>query len=102
MCFKRNSCTDRRTPIQDANRTPVCSLRRHDGSGLAHGDEARLLVGIVWTHAPGCVASSTQLPGGHHLEELRHNSGDNGGNQTDAPDGAPPSRERKEALDTVA
>ena len=27
---------------------------------------------------------------------------DNGGNQTDAPDGAPPSRERKEALDTVA
>ena len=34
-----------------------------------------MLVGIVWTHAPGCVASSTQLPGGHHLEELRHNSG---------------------------
>ena len=51
--------------------TVVCSLRRHDGSGLAHGDEARLLFGIVMMHAPGRVASSTQSPGGHHLEELR-------------------------------
>ena len=55
--------------------TIVCSLRRHDGSGLAHGDEARLLFGIVMMHAPGRVASSTQAPGGHHLEGLRHNSG---------------------------
>ena len=39
---------------------------------------------------------------GDECGEGEGGEGDNGGNPTDAPDGAPPSRERKEALDTVA